>query len=67
MNAKIRAFADPNEMLPFNTNVVATIRTEDSEPVYSRMFPFPAGSTDFVNKEVKDLLHNKLIRASKSP
>lgn len=67
MNAKIRAFADPNEMLPFNTNVLATIRTQDNEPVYSRMYPFPAGSTDFVNEEVKDLLRNKIIRASKSP
>lgn len=27
------AFADPDEALPYNTNVVATIRTEDEEPV----------------------------------
>lgn len=62
-----RAFDDPNEKLPFNTNVVATIRTEDNEPVYSKLYPFPMGASDFVNREIKDLLRNGIIRPSRSP
>jgi len=31
-----KAFADPDEALPFNINTLATIKT-DGEPVYSRM------------------------------
>ncbi|KAH8272179.1 hypothetical protein KR018_008773, partial [Drosophila ironensis] len=61
------AFADPDKKLPFNTNVVATIRTEDNEPVYSRLYPFPMGAADFVNQEIKDLLKNGIIRPSRSP
>lgn len=67
MAIRIKAFADPEEILPFNTAVVATIKTEDDEPVYSRMYPFPVGSTDFVNEEVKELLKNQIIRPSRSP
>lgn len=48
-------FADPNEMLPYNTNIVATIRTSSNEAVYSKLYPYPMGVTDFVNSEVKDL------------
>ncbi|KAH8318285.1 hypothetical protein KR067_002328, partial [Drosophila pandora] len=51
-------FADPNKKLPFNTNVVATIRTQDNEPL---------GAADFVNQELKDLLKNGIIRPSRSP
>ena len=34
----IKVFADPNESLPFNTNIVATIRTTNNEPVYSKLY-----------------------------
>lgn len=54
-------FADPNEALPYNTNVVATIRTENEDPVYSRLYPYPLGVADFVNKEIQDLLANGII------
>lgn len=60
-------FADPNEALPYNTNVVATIRTENEDPVYSRLYPYPLGVSDFVNKEIQDLLANGIIRKSRSP
>lgn len=60
-------FADPNEALPYNTNVVATIRTENEDPVYSRLYPYPLGVADFVNKEIQDLLANGIIRKSRSP
>lgn len=64
---RIKAFADSNEVLPFNTNIVATIRTEDSEPIYSKMYPYPMGVAEFVNSEIKDLLKNGIIRPSRSP
>ena len=61
------AFADPNEALPYNSDVQATIRTTDQEPVYSRSYPYPLALSGFVNKEVADLLSNGIIRPSKSP
>ncbi len=67
MTKHLKAFADPSKLLPFNSNVVATIRTEDNEPVYSKMYPFPMGAADFVNQKIKDLLKNGIIRPSRSP
>jgi len=61
-----KAFADPNESLPYNINTVATIRTDD-EQVYSKLYPYPMGVAEFVNSEVQQLLHNGIIRPSKSP
>jgi len=61
-----KAFADPDEALPFTINTLATIKT-DGEPVYSRSYPHPMGATEFVNAEVKQLLADGLIRPSKSP
>jgi len=61
-----KAFADPNESLPYNINTVATIRTDD-EPVYSKLYPYPMGVADFVNSEVQQLLENGIIRPSRSP
>jgi len=61
-----KAFADPDEALPFNINTLATIKT-DGEPVYSRSYPHPMGVTEFVNAEVKQLLADGVIRPSKSP
>lgn len=59
-------FADPNEQLPFNTSVVATIKTTDNEPVFSKLYPYPPGATEFVNNEVEDLLKHGIIRKSRS-
>lgn len=60
-------FSNPDESLPYNTNVVATIRTVDNEPVYSKLYPYPPGVTDFVNKEVDELLRQGIIQPSRSP
>ncbi|KAH8265090.1 hypothetical protein KR044_003971, partial [Drosophila immigrans] len=62
MFENLNAFADPDKLLPFNTKVVAYIRTEDNESVYSKIYPFPMGVADFVNREIKDLLKNGIIR-----
>lgn len=62
----IKAFSTSNEALPFNTSVVATIRTEDNEPVFTRLYPHPMRVTDFVNNEIKQLLEQGIIRPSRS-
>ncbi|KAH8304894.1 hypothetical protein KR018_008500, partial [Drosophila ironensis] len=67
LKLRVNAFADPDEALPFNTSVVATIRTEDEEPIYSKLYPYPMGVANFVDSEVKNLLKDKIIQKSKSP
>lgn len=61
-----RAFADPNESLPYNTSVVATIRTVDEEPIYAKLYPYPMGTADLVNKEIQNLLKDGIIQKSVS-
>jgi len=58
------AFADPNESLPYNSNTVATIPT-DEEHIYSKMYPYPQRVSYFVNTEVQQLLADGIIRPSK--
>lgn len=60
-------FANPDEALPYNTNITATIRTKDEEPIYSRYQSYPISVIDFVNKEVENLLNDGIIRPSRSP
>lgn len=67
MKGLLGVFANPNESLPFNTNIVATIRTETNDPVYSKLYPYPMGVADFVNSEIRNLLKNGIIRPSRSP
>lgn len=64
-NSKV--FADANESLPFNTSIVATIRTTDNYPIYSKSYPYPMSASEFVNKEILNLLENGIIRPSRSP
>lgn len=64
---RLTVFADPNESLPYNTKVVATIKTTDNEPVYSKAYPYPMAAVKFVNQEVSDLLNTGIIRPSRSP
>lgn len=60
-------FTNPKELLPYNTNLAATIRTNSSVPIYSILYPYPIGVADFLNNKIKDLLHNDIIRPSSSP
>jgi len=62
-----KAFSASNEALPFNTSVVATIRTSDDKPVYSKLYPHPMGVSEFVKREIADLLQKGIIRTSRSP
>lgn len=67
LKSRSKAFADPNESLPFNTSVTATIRTVDDDPIYSKLYPYPWGVADFVDSEIKCLLKDGIIRKSRSP
>ncbi|KAH8284395.1 hypothetical protein KR054_006149, partial [Drosophila jambulina] len=67
LKTRKKAFANPNEALPYNTLVVATIRTVTEEPIYTKLYPYPMGAADFVNREIEDLLKNGIIQKSVSP
>lgn len=67
LEERISVFADPNEALPYNTNIIATIRTENEDPIYSKLYPYPLGVSDFVNSEVNSMLRDNIIRPSRSP
>lgn len=54
------------EALPYNTKVIAEIRTTSKTPVWTKQFPYPMSSGDFVNKEIDKLLKNGIIRPSHS-
>lgn len=60
-------FSNPEESLPYNTNIVATIRTTDNEAVYSKSYPYPMAASEFVNSEIHNLLRDGIIRPSRSP
>jgi len=60
-------FAEPNEALPYNANIIGTIRTENEDPIYSKLYPYPMGVSDFVNTETQAMLRDGIIRPSRSP
>lgn len=64
---RLGVFSEPEEVLPYNTNIIANIPTEDDRPIYSKLYPYPMGVADFVNKEMKALLKDGIIRPSWSP
>jgi len=66
LDKRKKAFTDPNEALPYNTFVVATIRKVSDEPIYAKLYPYPMGANDFVNGEIKELLKYGIIQKSKS-
>lgn len=55
------------DITPFNTNVIAEIRTTSNAPIWTKQFPYPMSSRDFVNKEITKLLETGVIRESRSP
>lgn len=67
LKKRMKVFADPKEALPYNTNIVATINMENDEPIYSKLYPYPMGVSEFVNSEIKKLLTDGIIRPSRSP
>uniref|UniRef100_W8BY62 RNA-directed DNA polymerase n=1 Tax=Ceratitis capitata TaxID=7213 RepID=W8BY62_CERCA len=61
-----KTFANPSRALPFNTRVVAAIKTTTEAPIYSRSYPYPISVAAFVNKEISDLLRDGIIQPSHS-
>jgi len=61
-----KVFSNSNEALPLNTSVTARTRTESNEPVYSKLYSYPMLAAEFVNKEIKHLLKDGIIRPSRS-
>lgn len=60
-------FSEPNESLTYTSAVVAEIHTKSNEPVYSRYYPYPMHLKDEVEKQIRELLQQGIIRPSKSP
>lgn len=62
-----KLFADPNEKLTYATVVKAEIRTNNKEPVYSKSYPYPMALKTEMDKQIKQLLDDGIIRQSRSP
>lgn len=60
-------FAEPDEKLTYTTKVVGEIRTLTDSPVYTRYYPFPMSLKSEVEKQVRKLLDDGIIRPSRSP
>jgi len=57
---RIGVFAKPRR---YNTNFIGTIRTENDDPIYSKLYPYPIGVSDFVTQAMS---RDGLIRPSRS-
>lgn len=60
-------FGEPNQKLTYTTTVVADIQTTNVEPVYSKFYPYPMHLKGEVEKQIKELLDQGIIRPSRSP
>lgn len=60
-------FSEPDENLTYTTAVVADIQTKTHEPIYSRYYPYPMHLKEEVEKQIRDLLRQGIIRPSRSP
>lgn len=60
-------FGEPNEKLTYTTTVVADIQATNIEPIYSRFYPYHMHLKGEVEKQIKELLDQGIIRPSRSP
>lgn len=60
-------FSEPNEKLTYTTMVKGEIRTTTRDPVYSKSYPYPMALKNEVEKEIRKLLEDGIIRPSRSP
>lgn len=60
-------FAEPDDKLTYVTNVKAEIRMTTDTPVYSKFYQYPMALKAEVDRQIKELLENKIIRPSRSP
>lgn len=50
-----------------DTSVQAEIKTTTDEPIYTKTYPYPVNMRIEVEEQIKKLLHDGIIRPSKSP
>ena len=48
INKHSKVFTDTNESLPYNTQIVATIRTKTNDPIYSKSYPYQMGENNII-------------------
>lgn len=60
-------FSEPDEKLTYTTMVVGEIRTNNESPIYAKSYPYPLALKDVVEGEINRLLHDGIIRPSRSP
>lgn len=60
-------FQPPDEKLTFTTKIKAEIRTNDSNPIYSKSYPYPQAFKNEVSTQINKMLQDGIIRPSRSP
>lgn len=60
-------FLEPNEKLTYTTRVKAEINTNTDSPIYCKSYPYPVALKDEIEKQIKQLLNDEIIRPSRSP
>lgn len=53
--------------IPFRTDIIGQINLEHDRPIYSKQYPYAQSVAEFVNKEIKRMLDENIIRPSRSP
>lgn len=66
LNRHGEAFHKPDSNLTCSTVVECSINTVDDIPIHQKVYPYPAAYADEVNKQVKKLLDDGIIRPSRS-
>ena len=61
-----KLFAEQDERLSITTAVKTEIKTTTDDPIYTRFYPYPMTMKDEVEKQIKELLEQAIIKRSKS-
>lgn len=62
-----KLFSAPDEKLTYTTRITGEIRTKSDTPIYSKTYPYPMSLKSEIEKQIKTLLDDGIIRPSKSP
>lgn len=61
VKTRAKEFVDPDEVLAYNANIIATIPMVEETSIYSKLRPYTMGIADAVNCETKQLLANLFL------
>ncbi|XP_049316307.1 retrovirus-related Pol polyprotein from transposon opus isoform X1 [Bactrocera dorsalis] len=67
INTYSELFGPVSDSGTIDTTVLAEITTTSEEPIYTKSYPYPTNLRGEVEKQIKELLNNGVIRPSKSP